>query len=186
MPRLIDPPRPEVEKSPALSLTFRPGDGGIRGRKIAILTAAGVDGGSVTRTRAALTNAGAVVRLIAARLGGIETSNDDSLESDATFETLPSVLFDAVVVPDGEDAAAGDSARTRRRRRGATPGSDSNAGAAAALDLIAASAHEDVLWRAADLLDQLRRVADEPQVLFAVGRARLRGDRPAQERAGSR
>jgi catalase len=105
MPRLIDPPRPEVEKSPALSLTFRPGDGGIRGRKIAILTAAGVDGGSVTRTRAALSNAGAVVRLIAARLGGIETSNDESLESDATFETLPSVLFDAVVVPDGGGAA---------------------------------------------------------------------------------
>jgi catalase len=105
MPRLIDPPRPEVEKSPALSLTFRPGDGGIRGRKIAILTAAGVDGGSVTRTRATLSNAGAVVRLIAARLGGIKTSNDESLESDATFETLPSVLFDAVVVPDGGGAA---------------------------------------------------------------------------------
>jgi catalase len=89
----------------SLPATFRPGDGGIRGRKIAILTAAGVDGGSVTRTRAALSNAGAVVRLIAARLGGIETSNDESLESDATFETLPSVLFDAVVVPDGGGAA---------------------------------------------------------------------------------
>jgi catalase len=105
MPRLIDPPRPEVTRSPALSLTFRPGDGRIRGLKIAILTAPGVDGGSLTGTHAALTEAGAVVRLVAARLGCIETVDGESLEPDATFETLPSVLFDAVVVADGDGAA---------------------------------------------------------------------------------
>jgi len=33
MPRLIDPPRPEVAASPALSLSFRPGDRDVRGRK---------------------------------------------------------------------------------------------------------------------------------------------------------
>ena len=38
------PPRPEVKRSPALSLTFRPGDGSIRGRKVAILIAPGVEG----------------------------------------------------------------------------------------------------------------------------------------------
>jgi catalase len=105
MPRLIDPPRPEVTKSPALSLTFRPGDGSIRGRRIAILTAAGVEAGSVTQTQAALTEAGAVVRLVAARLGTMDTVEKEPLEPDGTFETLPSVLFDAVVVPDGQGAA---------------------------------------------------------------------------------
>jgi catalase len=41
------------------------------------------------------------VRLLAARLGSVE----DTLEADATFETMPSVVFDAVVVPDGDGAA---------------------------------------------------------------------------------
>jgi catalase len=105
MPRVAEPPRPEITSSPALSLTFRPGDGGIRGRKVAILAAPGVDAGSVTRTQAALAKAGAVVRLLAARLGGLETAKGETVEPDATFETMPSVLFDAVVVPDGDRAA---------------------------------------------------------------------------------
>ena len=65
MPRLIEPPRIEVEHSPALSLTARPGDGSIRGRKIAILLAPGVEADSVSKTRDALAKAGAVVRLVA-------------------------------------------------------------------------------------------------------------------------
>jgi catalase len=105
MPRLVDPPPPEVTKSPALSLTFRPGDGGICGRKIAILVAPGVEASSMTRTQASLAKAGAVARLIAVRLRPIETDDGDALEPDGTFETMPSVLFDAVVVPDGEGAA---------------------------------------------------------------------------------
>jgi catalase len=105
MPRLMEPPRVAVASSPALSLTHRPGDGSIRGRKVAILLAPGVDAGSVTRARAALTKAGAAVRLLATRLGSVDTSNGDPMEPDATLETMPSVLFDAVVVPDGAGAA---------------------------------------------------------------------------------
>jgi catalase len=106
MPRLVEPPRTEVQKSPPLSLTFRPGDGSIRGRKVAILLAAGVDARSVADTQAALVKAGAVVRLVGPRLGVVETADGkEGLEPDATLETMPSVLFDAVVVPDGAEAA---------------------------------------------------------------------------------
>jgi catalase len=106
MPRLMDPPRVEVDRSPALSLTARPGDGSIRGRSIAILLAPGVDAKSVTKTRDALVKAGAVARLVAPRLGAVETAHgEEVLEADGTLETMPSVLFDAVVVPDGEKAA---------------------------------------------------------------------------------
>jgi catalase len=105
MPRVMAPLKVEVTRSPALSLSFRPGDGSIRGRKVAILVAPGVDAGSVTRTQAALAKAGAVVRLVATGLGRITAGNDNGLEPDATFEAMPSVLFDAVVVPDGEAAA---------------------------------------------------------------------------------
>jgi catalase len=106
MPLAADPTKPEVEASPALSLTSRPGDGSIRGRKVAILIAPGVDGASVSRTQDALVKGGAVPRLLAARLGTVDTADGDGLEPDATLETMPSVLFDAVVVPDGETAAA--------------------------------------------------------------------------------
>jgi catalase len=105
MPRVIEPPPAEVTTSPALSLTHRPGDGSIRGRKVAILIAPGVDADSVTRAHAVLSKAGAVVRLLAARLGGVDTINGETLEPDATLETMPSVLFDAAVVPDGAGAA---------------------------------------------------------------------------------
>jgi catalase len=102
MPRVGKPPRAEVTASPALSLTHRPGDGSIRGRKVAVLTAPGIDADSLTRALTALSKAGAVVRLLAARLGSI---GDEGVEADATFETMPSVLFDAVVIPDGDGAA---------------------------------------------------------------------------------
>jgi catalase len=105
MPRAIDPPRPEVRESSALSLTARPGDGGIRGRKVAILIAPGVDGASVARAQESLVRGGAVPRLLAARLGRVATADGDAIEPDATLETMPSVLFDALVVPDGEAGA---------------------------------------------------------------------------------
>ena len=105
MPRVVEGVRPEVTASPALSLTYRPGDGRIRGRKVAILVARGVHGPSLARAQAILSKAGAVVRRLAARLNGLETADGETVEPDATFETMPSVLFDAVVVPDGDPAA---------------------------------------------------------------------------------
>jgi len=104
MPRLAAATAPEVTVSPALSLTARPGDGDIRGRKIAVLVAPGADGRSVNAMMKSLAGAGAVVRLLAARLGAVE-SKGAALEADATLETMPSVLFDAVILPDGEGAA---------------------------------------------------------------------------------
>ncbi|WP_242342810.1 catalase [Anaeromyxobacter terrae] len=98
--------RPEVKQSPALSLFARPGRGDVGGRKIAILVAAGVDGEGALAVHRALTEAGAVPRLVAARLGPVESATGDALEPDATLETMPSCLFDAVVVPDGEASAA--------------------------------------------------------------------------------
>ncbi|MEA2579460.1 MAG: catalase [Actinomycetota bacterium] len=102
MPTVVAPPRTEVGSSPALSLTFRPGDGTIRGRKIAMLIAPGVERASVLATEAKLTKAGAVVRRLAATLTAVEATDGDHLEPDATFETMPAVLFDAMIVPDGE------------------------------------------------------------------------------------
>ena len=97
--------RPEVTASPALSLLSRPGDGGIATRRIAILVADHVAGKPLVAIHKALADAGAVPRLVGVRLGSVRTSDDEVLEVDATLETTPSVLFDAVVVPDGTAGA---------------------------------------------------------------------------------
>jgi catalase len=94
---------PEVSTSPALSLMSRPGDGGIAARRVAILAADGVEGGSLLAVRAQLMSRGAVPRVLASRLGTVDVNGGEPIEVDSTVEALPSVLFDAVVIPDGGD-----------------------------------------------------------------------------------
>jgi catalase len=104
-PRAMAAPKVEVKVSPPLSLLARPGDGRIATRTVAILIAAGFEAESAMAVHEALTSAGAVPRLIAARLGTVKAANGESVDPDGTFETMPSCLFDAVVVPAGAAAA---------------------------------------------------------------------------------
>ena len=100
-----NPPAPEVEASPALSLFARPGDGSIRTRRIAILVADGVASADVKALHDGLTAEGAVPRFVGARLGSVETADgEDSIEVDTTLEAVPAVLYDALVVPSGREA----------------------------------------------------------------------------------
>ncbi|MDB4889291.1 MAG: catalase [Gemmatimonadetes bacterium] len=103
LPRVFENPiKPEVTKSPALSLTALPGEVGVRSRKIAILVANGVDGASLKTLHASLTDEGAVPRFIGPRLGTYSTSDGDTIEADASMENSPPVLFDALILPDGD------------------------------------------------------------------------------------
>ncbi|TBR09863.1 MAG: catalase [Lysobacter sp.] len=106
-PVLARAPRPEVKQSPALSLLARPGDGGIRSRKIALVVANGVDGGMVSALQAGLLAEGAVPRLVGMRIGQVRTAEGGVLDADASLENEPAFLFDAIVLPDG--AAAVDA-----------------------------------------------------------------------------
>ncbi len=106
LPRALEKPRaPELAVSPALSIFSQPGDGSIRTRRVAILVADGVDGAEVELLRSALAKEGAVPRRVGARLGAVVGLAGDAVAVDVTFEAMPSVLFDAVAVPDGEEAA---------------------------------------------------------------------------------
>ncbi|HEV8549265.1 MAG TPA: catalase, partial [Polyangiaceae bacterium] len=95
---------PEVTMSKALSLFARPGDGSIRTRRVAILVANGVDGAAARALHAGLSDQGAVPRYVGARLGRVSTDDGEELEIEVTFETMPSVLFDAAAVPGGQKA----------------------------------------------------------------------------------
>ncbi|MPZ42732.1 MAG: catalase [Betaproteobacteria bacterium] len=98
-------PKPEVDNSPALSLMARPGNDSIATRRIAILAADGMDGKAASAVHAALVAAGAVPRFVAARLGPVRTAQGESIEIEVTFEITPSVVYDAMVVPCGRQAA---------------------------------------------------------------------------------
>ncbi|MFN3437162.1 MAG: catalase [Acidovorax sp.] len=103
MPRaLAKPPKPEVALSPSLSLLARPGEGGIAGRKVAILVADGVVGQSAVALHGVLFAAGAVPRYVAPRIGPVKTSDQVAINADASLENEPGFLFDALALPDGE------------------------------------------------------------------------------------
>jgi catalase len=98
--------KPEIRSSPALSLLARPGEPGIGTRRIAILVADGVDGSAVELLHRALSDQGAVPRLVGIKLGAVRSSSDAATEVEVTLETAPSVLWDACVLPGGTDTAA--------------------------------------------------------------------------------
>ena len=115
MPRaLAKPSKPEITRSPALSLMARPGDGSIAGRKVALLIAPGVVADSLIKLHAALIAKGAVPRWVAPRLGSIAMVEGGDLQADASLENEPGFLFDALVLPDGGEAvkALGRDAHT--------------------------------------------------------------------------
>ena len=97
-------PLPEYQPSPGLSLLSRPGETGIKTRKVAILVANGVDGAMVRAIYTSLLNDGAVPRLVGSQLGKLASSDKSVLFVEISLEAGPSVLYDAVVVPDGEAA----------------------------------------------------------------------------------
>jgi catalase len=106
MPKVLQKAiHPEVTRSPALSLFARPGDAGIRARRVAILVADGIDGNTLRALADRLLAEGATPRFMGTRLGAVESANGDAVEVDVTFEAMPSVLFDAVALPDSTDAA---------------------------------------------------------------------------------
>ncbi|HSC79835.1 MAG TPA: catalase HPII [Chitinolyticbacter sp.] len=91
-----------LQPSPELSM-IGSGDGSIRTRKVAVLVADGVDDEAVDALRRALEAGGAHCRVIAARLGEVNTAGGSRLHIDHTFATMPSVAFDAVFLPGGSD-----------------------------------------------------------------------------------
>ena len=91
--------------SPALSMANTKKDS-IRTRKIAFLAADGVDANALMTVKAALLAAGAMVDVIAPRLGTIMSSDNTEIPVDKSLLTVASVLYDAVYVPGGINSVA--------------------------------------------------------------------------------
>ena len=106
MPLATSEPPPHYEPSPALSLLSRPGVKGVEARKVAILAAHGVDADSLKAVYANLLAAGAVPRVVAPQLGQLAAADGSRIDVEISIEAGPPVLYDAVIVADGEGSAA--------------------------------------------------------------------------------
>ena len=63
-----------------------------------------MEGESIAAIQRALLDEGAVPRLVGIRVGRVTTASGEAIEADASMENSPSVLFDALVLPDGQQA----------------------------------------------------------------------------------
>lgn len=102
LPKAINrSPRPEVKSSGALSLFARPGQETVMTRRIAIFVADGIDGRGAMKLHDTLAEQGAVPRFVGIKLGQVE-SKGEPIDVEISMETGPSVLYDALVLPDGK------------------------------------------------------------------------------------
>jgi len=92
-----------LETAPSLAADQTPSAANlaIATRKIAILVANGVEVGAMKVLQQVLHEHGAVTRVVAAQLGVVTTSSGQQLTVDHSLSTMPSVMFDAVMVPGG-------------------------------------------------------------------------------------
>lgn len=91
------------KSSPAVSMADTAKDS-IKSRRIAILIADGFDYDELMQVKDKLHQAGAYTKVISNLLGPVRSNNGDTIESDKSYITTASVLFDAVYVPGGKES----------------------------------------------------------------------------------
>ncbi|HWR78190.1 MAG TPA: catalase [Thiobacillus sp.] len=90
-------PVKKLAPSPALQIIGKMKDT-LMGRAVGILSADGSDGAVIKKIKKAATDAGASVKIIAPKVGGVKLADGSMLAVDGQLAGTPSVLFDAVAV----------------------------------------------------------------------------------------
>jgi catalase len=107
MPKAADAARPtrtDLEKSPPLSIMLN-GSKSFAGRKVGALVSDGVDAKLLSALKAAIEKEGAVLKIVAPQIGGVEADDGSLIEANEKLDGGPSVVFDAVVVLLSEEGA---------------------------------------------------------------------------------
>ena len=94
-PAAVEPK--DAPPSPALQIIGKMKDT-LEGRSVGVLFSEGSDGAIITAIRAAVTKAGATVKMVAPKRGGAKLADGSMLEADGQLAGTPSVMFDAVAV----------------------------------------------------------------------------------------
>ncbi|MFZ4263316.1 catalase [Sphingobacterium sp. HJSM2_6] len=98
----IKPKKPEVEKSEALSMVVKAGEGTIATRKVAFLIDEGVSLASMKKLEDALKAEGATAVYIASHVGTVNSKEGQTIAVQHSYLTDVSVCFDAFYTPDGD------------------------------------------------------------------------------------
>jgi catalase len=93
-----------LKNSPALSIQLN-GPRSFKGRKVGALVTDGVDINILEALKAALKNEGALLEIVAPKVGGVEASDGTWIEAAQKVDGGPSVLYDAVALLPSEDGA---------------------------------------------------------------------------------
>ena len=99
------PPITDLPESPALSI-IRNGPDSFAGRKVGALVTDDTDATVLDALRDALATEGALLELIAPKIGGVTLSNGTHVPADQNVDGGPSVLYDAVALLASADGAA--------------------------------------------------------------------------------
>jgi catalase len=107
MPKAAHPAKPtrqDLDKSPSLSILLN-GPKSFKGRKLGVLVTDGVDSEILDSLKSALQAEGALLEIIAPKVGGVEASDGSWIEAAQKLEGGPSVLYDAVALLPSESGA---------------------------------------------------------------------------------
>ncbi len=87
----------DMDDSPALRIVGKYPDT-LKGRAVGILVSDGADGAVVDAVKAAAEGAGATVKIVAPKIGGVKLKGGKRLKADGQLAGTPSVMFDAVAI----------------------------------------------------------------------------------------
>ena len=105
-------PRDDLEPSPALSI-IENGPESFAGRKVGVLVSPGADAALLKQLQSAIETEGAVMEVIAPKVGGVEAADGSWIEAKHMIDGGPSVLFDAVALilsHEGAERLTGEAA----------------------------------------------------------------------------
>ncbi len=108
MPRPADaakPTREDLKKSPALSILLN-APASFKGRKVGVLVTDGTDIDLFNSLKTAVETEGAIIEVVAPKVGGVEASDGSWIEAAQMVGGAPSVLYDAVALLPSEDGAS--------------------------------------------------------------------------------
>lgn len=92
----------DMDDSPALRIVGKYPDT-LKGRAVGILVSDGADGAIIDAVRSAAEGAGATVKIVAPKIGGVTLKGGKTLKADGQLAGTPSVMFDAVAIVLSED-----------------------------------------------------------------------------------
>ena len=98
------PTRQDLKKSPALSIVLN-GPKRFKGRKLGVLVTDGVDSEILNSLKSALEAEGAMIEIVAPKVGGVKASDGSWIEAAQKLDGGPSVLYDAVALLPSESGA---------------------------------------------------------------------------------